>query len=143
MLLTKDESVVQLYIMDIIVDTSIFLAIVLNEPDKERIIQLTANAKAIAPEILPYEAGNALTAMVKRQRLTEDEALAAFYGINSIPIRLINIDMEKALQLAFHYNIYAYDAYFLQCAIQLSCPLITLDKDMQRIAHDLNIKLLE
>ncbi len=40
-------------------------------------------------------------------------------------------------------NIYAYDAYFLQCAKQLSYPLITLDKRMKKIAYDLNIDVLE
>ncbi|MDH5552787.1 MAG: type II toxin-antitoxin system VapC family toxin, partial [Nitrosomonas sp.] len=63
--------------MNIVTDTNIFLAVALDEPDKEDIIQLTGKARAIAPEILPYEVGNALTAMIKRRQLTEKEALAA------------------------------------------------------------------
>jgi len=73
--------------MNIISDTNIFLAVVLDEPEKENIIQLTAKANAISPEILPYEVGNALSAMVKRRNLTKDEALAAFEGVASIPVR--------------------------------------------------------
>ncbi len=38
---------------------------------------------------------------------------------------------------------YAYDVYFLQCALHLSCPLITLDTRMKQVAYDLNIKVLE
>ena len=53
--------------MDIITDTNIFLAIALNEPEKEQIIQLTSGVNIIAPEILPYEIGNALSAMIKRK----------------------------------------------------------------------------
>ncbi len=53
--------------MDIISDTNIFLAVALDEPEKDNIIQLTSESDAIAPEILPYEIGNALTAMVKRK----------------------------------------------------------------------------
>jgi predicted nucleic acid-binding protein len=56
--------------MNIVADTNIFLAVVLNEPEKELIIQLTSNMVIIAPEILPYEIGNALTAMVKRKQIT-------------------------------------------------------------------------
>lgn len=129
--------------MDIISDTNIFLAVVLNELEKDNIIRLTSEANAISPEILPYEIGNALTAMVKRKQLTHDEALSAFEATNSIPVRLVSVDIQQALKLALKYNIYAYDAYFLQCAKHLSCPLITLDKRMRDIAYDLNIEVME
>jgi len=129
--------------MNIVSDTNIFLAVVLDEPEKESIIQLTAKVNAISPEILPYEIGNALSAMVKRKRLTEDEALAAFEGVSSIPVRLVSVDIKQALKIAFDYNIYAYDAYFLQCAKQLSCPLITLDKKMKQVAYELKIEVVE
>lgn len=129
--------------MDIVSDTNIFLAVALDEPEKANIIQLTAKADAISPEILPYEAGNALSAMVKRNKLTKEEALLAFDGIQSIPVRLVPIDIQRALKLALEYNIYAYDAYFLQCAKQLSCPLITLDQKMKQVAYDLKIEVVE
>ena len=129
--------------MNIISDTNIFLAVALDEPDKENIIQLTTEANAISPEILPYEIGNALIAMVKRKQLTDKEAMSALKTVNSIPVRLVSVDIPKALKIALKYNIYAYDAYFLQCAIELSYPLITLDKKMKKVALDLNIKVLE
>ncbi|MDT8376149.1 MAG: type II toxin-antitoxin system VapC family toxin [Mariprofundaceae bacterium] len=129
--------------MNIVSDTNIFLAVILDEPEKNNIIQLTSKANAISPEVLPYEVGNALSAMVKRNKLTKDEALLAFEGIKSIPVRLVSIDIRQALKLALAYNIYAYDAYFLQCAKQLSCPLITLDKRMKQVAYDLNIEVVE
>ena len=129
--------------MDVISDTNIFLAVALDEPEKNRIIQLTSGIDAIAPEILPYEVGNALSAMIKRKQITHKEALQAQKSINSIPVRLMSIDITQALQLAIDFNIYAYDAYFLQCAINHSCPLLTLDKGMKKIAKQLNIKILE
>jgi len=67
--------------MNVVSDTNVFLAVVLDEPEKENIIQLTSKANAISPEILPYEIGNALSAMVKRNRLTKDEALSAFTAV--------------------------------------------------------------
>jgi len=81
--------------------------------------------------------------MVKRKQLTHEEALLAYDAVSMIPVRLVSIDIKQALNLALEYNIYAYDAYFLQCAKQLSSPLITLDKRMKQIARDLNIKVLE
>ena len=129
--------------MQIISDTNIFLAVALNEPEKENIIRITSKTKTASPEILPYEIGNALSAMVKRKKLTHDEALSAFEVVNSIPVRLVSINIRQAIALALEYSIYAYDAYFLQCAIQLSCPLVTLDTQMKRIALDLKIEVVE
>lgn len=129
--------------MDIISDTNIFLAVTLDEPEKDRIIQLSTGADIIAPEILPYEIGNALSSMVKRKRLTSNEALSAQNKTNLIAVRLVNVDIHQALKLAFDFNIYAYDAYFLQCAIALSLPILTLDKRMKQVAVKLNIDVME
>ncbi len=129
--------------MDIIADTNIFLAVVLGEPEKDRIIQLTSETDPIAPEILPYEIGNALSAMIKRKQITKEQALSAQKATNVIPVRLINVDVLSALTLAIECNIYAYDAYFLNCAKSLSHPLITLDSRMKKIATMLNIEVLE
>jgi len=129
--------------MDIIVDTNIFLAVALNEPEKEKIISVTVDTTAIAPEIIHYEIGNALSAMVKRSQVSIEEALLAKEAADKIAIRLVPVDIRSALELALEHNIYAYDAYFLQCAIDTSCAVLTLDKQMKRIASSLNIKLLE
>lgn len=129
--------------MRVISDTNVFLAVVLNEPEKDRIIQLTAGADVFAPEILPYEIGNALSAMYKRKQITSKEALTAQRATNVISVRLMPIDIQEALGLAMEFAIYAYDAYFLQCAKSLSSPLLTLDKRMKQVAAELKIDILE
>lgn len=143
--LAIDKTVISCTIvyMKIISDTNIFLAVVLNEPEKDRIIQLTSGADVVAPEILPYEIGNALSAMYKRKQITNKEALSAQRATGNISVRLVAIDIQEALRLAIEFNIYAYDAYFLQCAKSLSSPLITLDNRMKQVAAELNIDLLE
>lgn len=129
--------------MDIVTDTNIFLAVALNEPEKDRIIRLTSGANTISPEILFYEIGNALTAMVRKNQLDKTDASSIFEMINQIQVRLITIDISAALKLAFQFNIYAYDAYFLQCAKSMSCPLISLDRKMKQVAAELKIEVLE
>jgi len=52
--------------MKIIADTNIFIAVALNEPEKDKIIRLTEGHDLIAPDVLPFEIGNALTAMMKK-----------------------------------------------------------------------------
>ena len=129
--------------MSIISDTNIFLAVILNEPEKDRIIQITSGIDLSAPEILPYEIGNALSAMLKRGQLGDKDALAAQKATNKIPVRLLAVDIQEALKLAIEFDIYAYDAYFLQCAMALSSPLITLDNRMKKVAAELDIEVLE
>jgi predicted nucleic acid-binding protein len=129
--------------MKVISDTNIFLAVVLNEPEKGRIIRLTSGAEVVAPEILPYEIGNALSAMYKRKQITNKEALSAQRATGNISVRLVAIDIQEALKLAMEFNVYAYDAYFLQCAKSLSSPLLTLDNRMKQVAAELNIDILE
>jgi predicted nucleic acid-binding protein len=129
--------------MKVISDTNVFLAVVLNEPEKDRIIHLTSGTDVVAPEILPYEIGNALSAMYKRKQITNKEALSAQRATSNISVRLVTIDIQEALRLAIEFNIYAYDAYFLQCAKSLSGPLLTLDNRMKQVAAELNIDILE
>jgi predicted nucleic acid-binding protein len=127
----------------IIADTNILLAVALDEPERQRIIDLTVGAEVFAPEILPYEIGNALSALVKRRRLTGDQAMASLAATRRIPVRLVSVDVAQALQLAMDCGIYAYDAYVLHCARALSYPLLTLDARMQQVAAELKITILD
>ena len=128
--------------MDIIADTNIFLAVALDETEKTNIIEVTGNANIISPEILPYEIGNALSAMIKQKRLSKDEAIKTLEIVQNIPVRLLSVDINEALKIAIEFNIYAYDAYFLSCAKSNSYPLLTLDKKMKGVAKELRIPLL-
>ncbi|WP_459922916.1 type II toxin-antitoxin system VapC family toxin, partial [Desulfatiferula olefinivorans] len=127
--------------MKIVADTNTFLAVTLHEPQRDDIIRLTLGHELIAPDVLPFEMGNALSAMVKRRKLTPDDALGIWDATRQIPVDLRPVDIRKALEIASEYNIYAYDAYFLVCAISLKCPLITLDRRMSEVAQNLGVRI--
>ncbi len=129
--------------MELIADTNIFLAVALEEPEKAQILRLTVGAELAAPEILPYEIGNALSAMCKRRQLSSEQAIAVQQVTGQIPVRLIAIDVGRALKLALNFNIYAYDAYFLECARLRASPLITLDQRMKQTARKSGIEIVE
>jgi predicted nucleic acid-binding protein len=107
------------------------------------IIQITEGCDLAAPDVLPFEIGNALTAMMKKGTLHSDEIQISWEFIQQIPVELKRIDIKSALNIAATFNIYAYDAYFLECAGSLKCPLITLDQGIQRIAQEIGILVLE
>lgn len=129
--------------MKIIADTNTFIAVALNEPEKLRIIQLTEGHDLIAPDVLPFEIGNALTAMMKKKALKKREVVSAWEVVQQIPVDLRNTDIKTALKIATKFNIYAYDAYFLHCADNLRGPLLTLDLGMKRVARELGVTVLE
>lgn len=129
--------------MRIVADTNIFLAVALEEPEKSRIIEFTCDADLLAPEVLPFEIGNALTSLKKKKIITLDEMPLVWNAVQQIPVELLPIDIKEALVIAGKYNIYAYDAYFLLSALSFQCPLLTLDRRMKEIARSLNIKVLE
>jgi len=97
----------------------------------------------VAPQVLPFEIGNALSAMAKRGALRAEETVKAWDVVQSIAVELRPIDLRLALEIALRFGIYAYDAYFLECALSVRAPILTLDKGMQRVARELNIHVLE
>jgi len=61
--------------MKIVANTSTFLAVALREPEREWIAGAAAGHDLVAPEVLPFEIGNALTALVRRRALLLLETL--------------------------------------------------------------------
>jgi predicted nucleic acid-binding protein len=129
--------------MKIIADTNTFIAVALNEPEKGRIIRLTKGHDLIAPDVLPFEIGNALTTLMKKSSLKKDEIVPVWELVRQIPVDLRHTDIQSALKIAIKFNLYAYDAYFLECAFNLRSPLLTLDLGMQRVAREIGITILE
>ena len=129
--------------MKIIADTNTFIAVALNEPEKGKLIQLTEGHDLIAPDVLPFEIGNALTAMMKKNTLNKEEVESAWEVVQQIPVDLRHTDIKLALNIAIKFNLYAYDAYFLKCAKKFRSPLLTLDLGMQRVAREMGIMFLE
>lgn len=129
--------------MDIVIDTSAIVAVIFNEPERNAIIKKTTGQTLIGPGSISWEICNAFSAMFRQGRLTLEEALRGLEIFEQIPLRYINIDFSHTLKIAKQSKIYAYDAYFLDCAIRYNTPLLTLDKQLLNIAKTLNVVILE
>jgi predicted nucleic acid-binding protein len=66
----------------------------------------------------------------------------AFKYYKRIPVKQVEIDIEKALEIAWNYKIYAYDACYLEYALRLDLPLLTFDGNMARVGRELGINIL-
>ena len=129
--------------MDIVIDTSALIAVIVDEPERSKIIEITSGNTLIGPGSIPWEIGNAFSAMFKQKRLPLEEAIKGISIFNSIPIRYIETDFVSVLKISKQAAIYAYDAYFLDCAARQKAPLLTLDRKLKASAYDLKIKTME
>ncbi len=84
-----------------------------------------------------------LSAMMKRSRVELEQAIEAIKIYQEISMEVVEIDLTDAMRLAGKYNIYAYDAYILQCAIENQVPLITLDKELAIVAQKEGVQVIE
>jgi predicted nucleic acid-binding protein len=128
---------------NIVVDASILIAVVTNEPEKAKLVQLTQNADLIAPPSIHWEIGNAFSAMFKRNRVALSEAVRAIEAYQKIPVRFVDVEIEESLKLASTLNIYAYDAYLIRCATKYKAPLLTLDQSLIKSAKSIKAPVLE
>lgn len=129
--------------MNIVVDTSVIIAVITNERHKQQLVDITYGADLIAPPSLHWEVGNAFSAMFKRKRINFKQAINAIKAYRKIPIRFCDVKLDLALEISDKLNIYAYDAYFIGCAAKFKSSLISLDKSLLNAANNFGIKIIE
>lgn len=129
--------------MELAIDTAAVLAVLLEEPERPGLLTATTGAVLFAPGSLPWEVGNALVAAVRRRRLSAAGAAAGWTAFQAIPVRLLEVEIAKALALATEQGLYAYDAYVLELARARGLPLLTLDVRLRAAAQRVGIELVE
>jgi predicted nucleic acid-binding protein len=103
---------------------------------------LTQNAVIVSPDMVSYEIANALTKMMKKKIIEKERMVNAFNYFKKIPVKKIEIDVEKALGIAWDFKIYAYDASYLEAAKRLNLPLLTFDSNMIKVGNELGLTIL-
>jgi predicted nucleic acid-binding protein len=129
--------------MDIVVDTSVLIAVITNEANKGQVVELTKGYNLITPPSVHWEISNAFSAMLKRGRINLSEAQEAINVYYQIPLRFAEVELHESLVIASELNIYAYDAYLIRCALKYEASLITLDSGLKTAAKRKNIDVME
>ncbi|MGQ0613075.1 MAG: type II toxin-antitoxin system VapC family toxin [Planctomycetaceae bacterium] len=80
---------------------------------------------------------------MRRRRATGTDVRRAWSAFLEVPLRYVEIDVGRALDLAVEQRLYAYDAYVLEAARAARVLLLTLDHQQRRVAGRLGIELLE
>ena len=129
--------------MEIVVDASVLIAVIADEPVRERLVEVTRGADLIAPPSVHWEIGNAFSSMLKRKRISLHDLLSALEAYQGIVLRLAEVELADSLRLAAELGIYAYDAYVLRCALKYGAPLLSLDEQMVCLARKKHILAVE
>jgi len=129
--------------MYLTIDTSALISVIGNEESKSKIIEITNGYSLYAPMSVHWEIGNAFSAMFKRQKIGIESARLALDAYKEIPIKFIDVSLTQAIELSSNLNIYAYDAYLIQCAQHTSTSLLTLDRGLMDAAKKASISILE
>jgi predicted nucleic acid-binding protein len=127
----------------LVIDTSALLAVLLNEPTRLALIRATEGYDLVGAPCLPWEVGNALVAGVRRKRLSAADVRQAWASYQAVPVRLVHVDVGRALEIALEAGLYAYDGYVLETARAERLPLLTLDRGLARAARRLGLKMKE
>ena len=129
--------------MTLVVDASILLAVLMSEPERAKIIELTKDVDLIAPSSVHWEIGNALSSILKRGRMTLVQAENVLKNYEKIPIRFVEVSLPESIRISADRKIYAYDAFLIACARDQRCKLISLDEALLQASKDSGIQVVE
>ena len=133
----------------IVVDASLFVAWLLNEPSHgpaDKLWDVLAADTLFVPSRWPDEVASALLRAVKANRIELSEVDAIDQRIASFDYRFAEPmpveDINGLVRDAMQFNLTVYDATYLRLARDRGLPLATLDRAMRAAAERLNIPLL-
>ena len=134
-------------IYDFVLDCSITLAWCFEDESNEytdAILENLQDTTVIVPTIWPLEVANVLLLAKKKKRITEILAASFIDALSSLPIVIDHSTTSKAMhsifELAGHTHLTIYEAAYLELAIREKIPLLTLDKELIKVAKNLHLK---
>ena len=77
-------------------DACAIMAVIVKEPERDLVIQLTQNAVMVSPDMVSYEIANALTKMMKKKIIEKERMINAFNFFKKIPIKIIDEKKGKS-----------------------------------------------
>lgn len=95
-------------------------------------LQVVAREECWVPSVWRLEFSNALLVAERRRRLTRGERLQVLDEAARLYIRVDTLvhDLRQISVLADQHGLSTYDASYLELALRLPAPLITLDKEL-------------
>lgn len=119
----------------LVVDCSVLAALLFDEPEREAAALAMAGKELFAPDLLGHEIVSvALKKAAAGHRELAQQALA---DLAELRLARCAVDAEAQFQLAGRTGLTAYDAAYLQLAIELQAPLATFDRKLGKAAAEI------
>jgi predicted nucleic acid-binding protein len=122
--------------MPLIVDASVAVKWIVEEPLREEALELVRQDDVVVPDLLPTEVRDALVNRVRRRLSTIEEARAAASAFRVIPliVERSSDHLERAFDLALAFEHPVYDCLYLALAMARDFQLFTADLRMFDLA---------
>ena len=122
--------------MRIVVDASVALKWVLDEPGSEAAVALRDH-ELIAPALWLAEAANALWRKARTGEITAEEANARLSELRKAPVASLSMEphLERALMLAIEIGHPIYDCIYLALALHHGTHVVTADRRFAAAAN--------
>ncbi len=117
-----------------IVDASALGALVFGEPEAKAVAENLEDATLAAPSLLWFEMASICRKKTVAHPEMRQRLLAAFGRARRLPIRISEVGHEKMLALAEETGLTIYDASYLWLTLTLHGELVTLDKELKKVA---------
>jgi predicted nucleic acid-binding protein len=102
---------------------------------------------AIAPSFWPHEVLNALLVGEKRKRISKGLVRSFLGDLATLPIVLeqspAGVVFDRIQRLSRDHGLSAYDASYLDLALESGLPLATLDKHLARACRKVRVPLVQ
>ncbi|GAB4251258.1 MAG: hypothetical protein Kow00122_08900 [Thermoleophilia bacterium] len=117
----------------VVVDASVFGALVFNESRSGEAADLLTARTLAAPGLVHYEMANIARTKMLRNPGTGDLLSRAFRRWLDLPVNLLTPDFADVLAIATTEGISAYDAAYICVARDLRAPLLTFDERLAAV----------
>jgi len=101
---------------------------------------------AVVPSFWPHEVLNALVVGEKRKRISQALVRSFLSDLAKLPIALEQVPasavFSRVQRLSREHGLTAYDAAYLDLALENGLPLATLDDDLLRACRKVGVELL-
>lgn len=116
----------------LVVDCSVLAAVLFDEPEREAAALAMAGRELFAPDLLEHELIS--VALKKAEAGLAAVARRGLADLAELRLTLCPVDARVQFELARKSKLTAYDAAYLQLAIDLGAPLATFDRLLGRAA---------
>ena len=108
---------------------------------------IAEGATVEVPALWPLEVGNALTVLVRRRKLTEDEREIALGWFRGLPLHVdheaASLAFSRLSDLAAAYQLSVYDAAYLELAQRRRLVLGCKDGPLRKAARQSGVRIWE